>query len=212
MPRKRDDAGKCIQAAMTLAGLSGWRNVSLYGIAEEAGLEVGEVAAAVGGRHGVLRELARRADAAMLTAVDEDWREEGVRDRLFALLMARFDNLKAHREGLRAVLTSLPADPLGALTLAADPGMRSMKLALEAAGVSSGGPFGRMRARALALAYGDAFRTFLDDDSDDLSRTMSALDRRLKRLENIAERFGRSRFGRGGRPGRPESDTLPDAV
>lgn len=212
MPPKRDDAGKCIQAAMTLAGLSGWRNVSLYDIAEEAGLEVGEAAAAVGGRQGVLRELSRRADAAMLTAVDEDWREEGVRDRLFALLMARFDHLRSHREGLRAVLASLPTDPLGALALAAGPGLRSMKLALDAAGVSSGGPLGRMRARALALAYGDAFRTFLDDDSEDLSRTMSAVDRRLKQLEGMAERFSASRFGRRGSPGHPESDTLPDAV
>lgn len=209
MPRKRDDAGKCIQAAMTLAAMTGWRNVSLYDIAEEAGLEVADVVDAVGSRHGVLRELVRRADRHMLEAVDQDWRDENVRDRLFTLLMACFDHLKPWREGLRAVMASAPGDPLAALAFVAGPGMRSMRLVLEAAGVSTAGPLGRMRARALGLAYIQVFRTFLDDDTEDLSRTMAALDRRLKRLETLAGRLRGNPFERR-RLAPAESDTLAE--
>lgn len=212
MPRKRDDAGKCIEAAMTLAALAGWRNVSLYDIAEETGLDVSEVVDAVGSRHGVLRELTRRAEASMLKAVDPDWREEGVRDRLFTLIMACFDHLKPHREGLRAVLAAAPGDPLAALAFVAGPGMRSMRLTLEAAGVPTAGVMGRMRARALGLAYIKAFRTFIDDDTEDLSRTMAALDRSLKRLENLADRVRSNPFERRrGTLEGSESDTLADA-
>jgi AcrR family transcriptional regulator len=201
VPRKRDDAGRCLEAGLRLAAIGGWNNVTLHDIAAEAGLDVADVAAAVGSRHGVLKLLASRADQAMLQAVDEDWAEESRRERLFTLLMARFDFLKPHREGVRAILTALPGDPVAALSAASGPGMRSMTLALEASGVSAGGPVGRMRARALGVAYAVILRTFLDDDSDDLSRTMAAVDRQLNNLERLAGRVGRGGFGRKGRSG-----------
>jgi ubiquinone biosynthesis protein COQ9 len=192
MARKRDDAGKCLDAALTLAAAKGWNNTTLFDIAEESGLAIAEVRAAVSGRHGLLCTLAERADQAMLLAVDADWREESIRDRLFTLLMARFDFLKDRREGMRAILAGMPADPGSALAAAAGPGLSSMRLMLEAAGLSSAGPRGAMRARALGVTYALLVRTFLDDDTEDLSRTMAAADRRLADLERLASR-GRGR-------------------
>lgn len=208
MPRRKDPVGPIIDAAMQLAALGGWRNVTLYDIARESGLEVAEVVAAVGSRSGIIAAIAERADTAMLSAIDDDWPDEAVRDRLFTLLIARFDNLKPHREGLRAVLASLPADPMGALTLMAGPGQRSMRLALESAGVSTAGLGGALRMKALGLAYARTFRSFLDDDSDDLSKTMAALDKALAGLDRLAGRFrlGRSPFSDNG-----AADAAPEA-
>jgi AcrR family transcriptional regulator len=208
MPRRKDPVGPIINAAMQLAALGGWRNVTLYDIARESGLEVAEVVAAVGSRSGIIAAIAERADTAMLSAIDDDWPDEAVRDRLFTLLIARFDHLKPHREGLRAVLASLPADPMGALTLMAGPGQRSMRLALESAGVSTAGLGGALRMKALGLAYARTFRSFLDDDSDDLSKTMAALDKALAGLDRLAGRFrrGRSPFSDNG-----AADAAPEA-
>lgn len=208
MPRRKDPVGPIIDAAMQLAALGGWRNVTLYDIARESGLEVAEVVAAVGSRSGIIAAIAERADTAMLSAIDDDWPDEAVRDRLFTLLIARFDHLKPHREGLRAVLASLPADPMGALTLMAGPGQRSMRLALESAGVSTAGLGGALRMKALGLAYARTFRSFLDDDSDDLSKTMAALDKALAGLDRLAGRFrrGRSPFSDNG-----AADAAPEA-
>lgn len=200
MPRKKDPVGPIIDATMQLAALGGWRNVTLYDIARESGLDVADVVAAVGSRTGIISQIAARADAAMLSAVDDDWPDEAIRDRLFTLLIARFDSLKPHREGLRAVLASLPGDPMGALALMAGPGQRTMRLALESAGVSTGGIAGALRTKALGLAYARTFRTFLNDDSADLSKTMAALDKALSGLDRLAGRFrdGRSPFSDGG--------------
>ena len=208
MPRRKDPVGPIIDAAMQLAALGGWRNVTLYDIARESSLEVAEVVAAVGSRSGIIAAIAERADTAMLSAIDDDWPDEAVRDRLFTLLIARFDHLKPHREGLRAVLASLPADPMGALTLMAGPGQRSMRLALESAGVSTAGLGGALRMKALGLAYARTFRSFLDDDSDDLSKTMAALDKALAGLDRLAGRFrrGRSPFSDNG-----AADAAPEA-
>ncbi len=200
MPRKKDPVGPIIDATMQLAAMVGWRNVTLYDIARESGLEVAEVVDAVGSRNGIISQIAARADAAMLAAVDDDWPDEAIRDRLFTLLIARFDSLKPHREGLRAILASLPGDPMGALALMAGPGQRTMRLALESAGVSTRGIGGALRMKALGLAYARTFRTFLNDDSADLSKTMAALDKALSGLDRLAGRFrrGRSPFSDGG--------------
>ncbi|WP_417513107.1 hypothetical protein [Minwuia sp.] len=197
MARKRDDAGKCMDAALSLAAIGGWNNLTLYDIARETKLEIGDVVSAIGSRHGALAILAERADQAMLGAVDEEWDDESRRDRLFTLLMARFDFLRDRREGIRAVMAGLPGDPGTALRLLSGSGVRSMRLTLEAAGIPTGGVRGAIRIRALGAAYAAIMRTFLDDDSEDLSRTMAAVDRRLNGLENMA---GRLKF-RAGRKG-----------
>jgi ubiquinone biosynthesis protein COQ9 len=200
MARKRDDAGTCLDAALTLAATRGWNNTTLYDIAEESGLTAAQVRDAVGSRHGVLRTLAARADQAMLATVDADWRDESVRDRLFTLLMARFDYLRDRREGLRAIIAGVPGDPGGALAAAAGPGLSSMRLVLEAAGLSSSGVRGALRARALGVAYALIVRTFLDDDTEDLSRTMAAVDRRLGDLERLARRGSRQSTAKASEP------------
>ncbi len=68
--------------------------------------------------------------------------------------MARFDYLRDRREGLRAIIAGeCRAIPAGALAAAAGPGLSSMRLVLEAAGLSSSGVRGALRARALGVAY-----------------------------------------------------------
>jgi hypothetical protein len=58
--------------------------------------------------------------------------------------------------------------------------VRSMQWMLAAAGVSTAGPGGMVRAQGLALLFAHVLRTFVDDD-DDNARTMAALDRELDR-------------------------------
>ena len=63
--------------------------------------------------------------------------------------------------------------------------LRDRNSMLEAAGLSSSGLIGALRAKGLALVYGEAFRVWLGDDSKDMAKTMAALDRALRRAERI---------------------------
>jgi hypothetical protein len=104
------------------------------------------------------------------------------RDRLFDTLMRRFDALQPHRAAIRVILRDGLGDPA---TLLALPGLfRSMGWMLEASGISSAGWRGRLRAKLLAGLYLSVLRVFLEDDSADLTRTMAALDRGLRRGES----------------------------
>jgi hypothetical protein len=63
---------------------------------------------------------------------------------------------------------------------------------LAAAGISTDGATGALRVAGLGMAYAWVFRTWLEDDDPGLSKTMAALDRRLRRGERALgsiERF-----------------------
>ncbi|HVM81004.1 MAG TPA: TetR/AcrR family transcriptional regulator [Stellaceae bacterium] len=173
---------RILDAALALSERSGWRGASLGAIAGEADMPLHEVYAEFRSRSAIIAGLMARTDEQVLAGTAAPDAEETPRDRLFEVLMRRFDALKPHRAALKAIARDLLTDP--PLALCATPAlMRSMAWTLEAAGLSSAGPRGRFHVRAIAALYLCVSRTFLDDDTADLSKTMAALDRRLSQAE-----------------------------
>jgi AcrR family transcriptional regulator len=169
---------RMVDAALALAAGRPWNAISLAEIAAEAGLPLDQAYAACPSRLAILTALQRRIDRAALAEVVSE-SEDGQRDRLFDLLMRRFDALRPHRAGLRSILRNSRGDPQ---LLCGAPGLlRSMAWMLEGVGISAAGWRGRLRAHLLAGLYLSVFRIFLDDDGTDLAKTMAALDRRLRR-------------------------------
>ena len=181
---------RLVDAALKLAGERPWAQISLREIAREAGLSLAELHEAAPSKSHVVRAFLRRIDAAVLAGPAPDL-SEPVRDRLFDVLMRRFDALKPHKAAVSSIVDGLTRDPLQALC--GWPALlRSMSWMLEAAGLDTSGIRGALRAKGLALVWLSSLRTFLTDESEDLSATMAALDAALKR----AEPFGRALDGR----------------
>ena len=133
-------------------------------------------------RAAILSGLMARTDAGVLTETPAAEADESPRDRLFDVLMRRFDALKAQRAALKVIARELGSDPPTALC-SAPAFLRSMTWMLEAAGLSSAGIRGRFRVRVLAVLYLCVLRVFVGDNSEDLAKTMAALDRRLRQAE-----------------------------
>jgi AcrR family transcriptional regulator len=167
---------RLVDAALTLAAREGWRHTAMADIAAEAGLSLGEAYAAAPSKLALLAAFHRRVDQAALAVAADG--TEPARDRLFDVLMRRFDALAPHRPALRSILRDSFGDPAAMLGVPAL--LRSMGWMLEAAGISTAGLRGRLRSQLLAGLYLSVLRVFLDDDSADLSRTMALLDQRLR--------------------------------
>lgn len=184
---KKGIEGQAIDAAMALAAERGWPNIGMIDIAERAKVPVVELIGHFPSKSAILSALFSQVDDAMLADVPKRYGDlgDGARDRLFELLMARFDALAPYKEGVASVLTSCSSQPLDAICVLPRAG-RSMALTLELAGISTSGVSGALRVKGLLIAYGDAFRTWLGDDSQDLTQTMAALDRNLRRAEKLA--------------------------
>ncbi len=190
--KKPDIPDRIIDAALALAATRGWRALTLADIAEAAKLPLSKVHPVYASKAAILGGYTRRIDASVLAGEEPDAGAGGARDRLFEVLMRRFDALKPHREALGNMVFDTARDPLSALC-----GLgrmeRSMAAMLEAARLSAGGLRGQLRAKVLGLAYLATLRVFLRDDSPDLAATMAALDRNLGCLDRIARRCSRTR-------------------
>jgi AcrR family transcriptional regulator len=176
-----------LDAFLGLIAERGFAGVSLRDVAATAGLGIAELYRLYPDKVALVAAFQSRIDAAVLagTAAESD-PEETARDRLFDVMMRRYDALKANRIAWRAIREAVQRDPLLALSLARS-GMRSMAAMLEAAGIASDGVSGALRQNGLIMVHADVSRTFARDDSEDLSMTMAALDSRLKRAERWSQ-------------------------
>ena len=176
-----DDA--LFAAAFELAAEGGWRRARMVDIAARAGVSADQATARFRCKISLLNSFAARVDAAVETAGGGG--DLTPRDRLFDLLMARFDAMTPHQAGIVAIVRALPTMPL--TTIAGGPNLlTAMRATLTLADIGHDGVAGTLRTKGLAAVYLSALRTWLDDDSADLSATMKALDRGLARAEEIA--------------------------
>ncbi|MAM94286.1 TetR/AcrR family transcriptional regulator [Parvibaculum sp.] len=203
MAKKLDPEEKIVNAALRLAASRGWSGLSLADIAKAAKVSLSDLSKSFSSKAGILNAYGRRIDERVLQKVSaEDVSDETARDRLFDVLMMRFDALSADRGALKRISADLRRDPLAAAPLAR-PHLQSMGWMLEAAGIDSSGIVGAMRVRGLAFIWAAAFRVWLVDDEDQ-SKTMAELDRRLRDGSALLDRL--CRFCPGGRQAGPKED------
>jgi AcrR family transcriptional regulator len=193
-PPSTDPREAIVAAAMATAERLGWRRATLADIAEAAGLTLAELHGHVAGKAAILRDLADLADEKVLAGTRPD-PDSSARDRLFDVLMRRFDALRPYRGGLAAVTREGGGGGLADAVCGARRVMRSLGWMLEAAGIGSSGWGGACRVKGLGVVYAATFAVWLRDDTEDLSRTMAALDRHLARAERLAGTFGMRRGG-----------------
>lgn len=170
--------GRAVAGALRLAERRPWHEISLLEIADEAGLTLVELSRHVASRTAVLAALARLVDDEVLRRAERREPDESVRERLFDVVMTRFETLAPYRVGLRRIVAATPFAPrlLGTL-------MTSQAWMLTAAGISAEGLPGAVRVAGLASVYAATFRDWLADDDAGMAKTMAGLDRRLRRGE-----------------------------
>jgi AcrR family transcriptional regulator len=176
------DADRIVDAALRLIAGQGWRSVSLAAVAADADMTILQVYRLFPSRTAILCGFFRRVDEAILAPPPEMEPEERPRDRLFELMMRRFDTLQPHRAALLALRRDLPFDPPAAVA-AGLALLGSMRLMLDTAGIASHGIAGTIAVKLSAAAYLAALHTWSRDDTPDLAPTMAALDRRLRSIE-----------------------------
>ena len=185
-PRPRattgDSKAALREALLRRVAAGGWRNLSYAEIAKDAGLSLAAAYQAYPSKGAILLGITRDIDARLFASLEEDPLDGSAKDRLFDLLMRRFDVLNDHREAYAALAWELPRTPIEAGCLMFQL-RRSLANMLEAAGLSASGLRGAFRIEGLGAIYAAALRVWLKDDSADLSKTMAELDKRLGQVE-----------------------------
>lgn len=180
-----------LDAFIKLVAEKGFAGVALREVAEAAGLSFAELYRIYPDKVALVAAFLAKIDAEVLagTPARSD-PEETARDRLFDVMMRRYDAMRPYREALAAIRHASLRDPM--LALAIGPALRrSMAAMLEAASVPSEGLTGALRQNGLLAIHTAVSRVYDRDETTDLSKTMAALDSRLKTAERWAQLFER---------------------
>jgi len=206
MVKKADRPQHIVKTALGLAAAGRWSSISLREIAEAADVSLAEMHALYPSKTAVLKAYFASIDSAVLGTKFAFDDEDSARDRLFDVLMRRFDALSDDRDGVLSILAALRCDPLSALCLSAGI-CGSMRWMLETAEISGSGPKGRLTVQGLTALWLATLRVWERDESEDMARTMAALDKNLRRAERLRSMLPSGR--RGGAGVDAEPDTAP---
>ncbi len=164
-------------ALLKLAGERDWRDIGLRAIAEEAGIELGDLYRLATSRESLLGALSARFDQAALETAKT--KSEDVHDRLFDAVMARVEVMEPHRAALTDIVRAgTPLAVAGHLP-------KTARAILEAAGVVAT----PLRVVAMTAVWARTVQVWRDDEGA-LNRTMAEIDKRLRQMRQRLKRFG----------------------
>ena len=175
-----------VDALMDLAAKRAWREIEINDVAQAAHVSLAEFRDLFPSKGAVLGALSRRIDRQVLEGTTEDLAGEPARERVFDVMMRRFDALEPYKEALRRIFRDLQYDPLSLAALN-QVSLNSMRFMLAAAGISTEGALGGLKLQGAVLVYSNTMRAWFEDDDPTLARTMARLDRELRRSERILE-------------------------
>jgi hypothetical protein len=174
-------------AALDLAEASLFEDVSLRAICDHAGVSLADCAAAEITREALLALIDAEADRQMLEGAGQAGLDsQPAKDRLFDVIMARFDALEARRAAWTSILLSERTDIAARAARIARRG-RTARWVLEASGLSSEGFKGLGKIAGLARVLRLSESAWLEDGPD-LARTMATLDRELQAGASLLKR------------------------
>ncbi|HZJ12961.1 MAG TPA: TetR/AcrR family transcriptional regulator [Methyloceanibacter sp.] len=209
---------KAVRAALDLAKERNWGDISLADIAQAANLSLADLRREFSCKTDIIRAFQSEVDAEILARARPAGDAQSPRDRLFDIVMMRFELMQPYKAALRRISAHLCGRPGEAATLLCS-SLASQYWMLAGAGAKLDGPGGALRVTGLVAVYGKVFQVWLDDASPSLDKTMAALDKRLAKGERMlsgietacadACRFACRFLPRGWKPGGAEAQPQP---
>lgn len=175
---------KAVRAALDLTEQRGWGDIGLADIAQAAGLSLADLRREFSCKSDIIRAFQAEIDAEVLSKAKAAGEAQSPRDRLFDIIMTRFELMAPYRPALKRISAHLSCRPGEATALLCST-LASQYWMLAGAGAKLDGAGGALRVTGLTAIYGKVFQVWLDDASPSLDKTMAALDKRLSRGERM---------------------------
>ena len=118
----------------------------------------------------------------------EELANTSVKDNLFELIMLRLEFMQPYRNALKRIKSTFKTDPLVAKSVSINV-MDSLDFYLELSNAFNDSFLDIFKKKSIFLIYTYIFTIWLEDNSKELSKTMSELDKLLTFSEKIALNF-----------------------
>ncbi len=180
-----DMKSRLIQSSLDLAAHQSWADISMHDIAAHAGINVDDAIALCPDKNTIFMGYGRQIDLKVADAFgDESLDEMDEKDRLFDVLMERFDILNENRAGVISIISAITQDPKQMICLSPMV-CQSMEHMMGVANIPNNGWRGALKLTALSGLYLKTLRCWVNDSGADMPVTMASLDKGLGWLDKV---------------------------
>ena len=182
---------KIRQAAFALAERRGWNEISMAQIAEASGMRLAMLMRLAPSKAAILEAFGRDIDEAMLCVFEKHPAEGSPHDRLFDVILKRLEILAPYRGVVTSVLKTVRSDAGEGLRLLQSVS-DSIGWMTSAARVEQEPQWQGLGRLMLLRLYVRILAIWTKDEDPGMARTMAALDRGLRDLEQFGAGMGRA--------------------
>ena len=118
----------------------------------------------------------------------EEMKSTSKKDNLFELIMLRLEAMQSYKVALKNILSSAKEKPIILKRLSKNI-INSLDFYLELSSYYDDTFVDFLKKNAIFLIYSLTFRVWLNDESDDLSKTMAELDKLLSMADKADKRI-----------------------
>ena len=115
----------------------------------------------------------------------QDLHDSSTKDNLFELIMLRLEYMQPYKDALKSIIFSIKKQP-GMLKSVSNNVLDSLDFYLELTKAYDKSFFDLFKKKSILLIYSYIFKIWLDDKTEELSKTMSELDKLLTFSERLA--------------------------
>ena len=178
-----------VKSSFNIIEKSGWKSFSLQKLSYTEKIPINEIKIFFKSEITILDEFSKMIDIKVEKSFDyEELTNTSVKDNLFELIMLRLEFMQPYRNALKSIKSSFKSDPLVAKSVTKNV-MNSLDFYLELTNAYNNSFLDIFKKKSIFLIYSYVFMIWLEDDSDELSKTMSELDKLLSFSEKIALDF-----------------------
>ena len=178
-----------IKSSFKIIEESGWKSFSFQKLSYSEKVPIDEIKKFFKSEISILDEFSKMIDIKVEKNFDyEELGSTSVKDNLFELIMLRLEFMQPYRNALKSIKSNFRSDPLIAKSVAKNV-MNSLDFYLELTKAFNDSFLDIFKKKSIFLIYSYIFNIWLEDNSEELSKTMSELDKLLTFSEKIAINF-----------------------
>ncbi len=180
---------KLINAAFQMIEKLGWQNFSLKRLADEEKISVAEINQIFRKKEDILKEFSSMIDLQVEKNFDfRDLESSSTKDNLFELIMLRLELMRPYKKALKSIILVFRSN-LSMIKSVSFKILNSLDFYLELTNAYDGSFFDIFKKKVILFIYTQTFMVWINDDSEEMSKTMSELDKMLSFSEKITNSF-----------------------
>ena len=179
---------KYIKKGFDLINDIGWEKFSLEKLSTKEKIPINDLKVFFKCKNSIVDKFSRMIDKNIESKLRiDDFKDSSKKDILFELIMMRFDEMEGFKGSLVKILDVSKNKPL-LISIITKNVMNTMDFFLELSNSYNNYALDILKKNFLFFIYSITFKTWLSDDTEDLSKTMAELDKLLSTAENFQQK------------------------